>query len=71
VELEFLLPGTAADLKTNVNDKNQKPNKDFQPEPKPNSEPLLIGLASATLAQNAVLCARASSRQSSFQSVSR
>ncbi len=27
------------------------------PEPKPNSEPLLIGLPSATLAQNALLVA--------------
>jgi hypothetical protein len=51
--------------------KNQKLGYDFLPEPKPNSEPQLIGLPSATLAQNAMLCARASSSQSSFQSFSR
>ena len=37
------------------NDKNQMPNKDFLPEQKPNSEPLLIVLPPATLAQNALL----------------
>jgi hypothetical protein len=38
--------------------KNEKYKSSFEkllPEPKPNSEPLLIGLPSATLAQNAVL----------------
>jgi hypothetical protein len=53
--------------------KNEKYKSSFEkllPEPQPNSEPLLIGLPSATLAQNALLCARASSRQSSFQSFS-
>jgi hypothetical protein len=53
------------------NDKNKCSIEKLLPEPKPNSEPLLIGLPSATLAQNALLCARASSRQSSFQSFSR
>jgi len=51
----------------NDNDKNQKLGYDFLPEPKPNNEPLLIGLPSAILAQNAMLCACASSRQSLFQ----
>jgi hypothetical protein len=55
----------------NDNVKNQKLGYDFLPEPKPNNEPLLIGLPSATLSQNAMLCARAYSRQSSFQSFSR
>ena len=41
----------------NDNDKNQKLGYDLLPEPKPNSEPLLIGLPSATLAQNAMLVA--------------
>jgi hypothetical protein len=40
--------------------KNEKYKSSFEkllPEPKPNSEPLLIGLPSATLAQNAMLVA--------------
>jgi hypothetical protein len=39
----------------NDNNKNQKLGYDFLPEPKLNSEPLLIGLPSATLAQNFLL----------------
>jgi hypothetical protein len=38
----------------NDNDKNQKLGYDFLPEPKPNNEPKMIGLPSATLAQNAM-----------------
>jgi hypothetical protein len=40
--------------------KNEKYKSSFEkllPEPQPNSEPLLIGLSSATLAQNALLAA--------------
>ena len=40
--------------------KNEKYKSSFEkllPEPQPNSEPLLIGLPSATLAQNAMLVA--------------
>jgi hypothetical protein len=53
--------------------KNEKYKSSFEkllPEPQPNSELLFIGLPFATLAQNALLCVRASSRQSSFQSFS-
>jgi hypothetical protein len=64
VELEFLSPGTKAELAcrqagkdVNDNDKNQKLGYDFLPEPKPNSEPLRIGLPSATPGQNAMLVA--------------
>jgi hypothetical protein len=39
----------------NDNDKNQKLGYVLLPEPQPNSEPLLIALPSATLAQNALL----------------
>jgi hypothetical protein len=42
--------------------KNEKYKSSFEkllPEPKPNSEPLLIGLPSAALAQNAMLAVRA------------
>ena len=39
----------------NDNGKNKKLGYDFLPEPKPINEPLLIGLPSATLAQNALL----------------
>jgi hypothetical protein len=39
----------------NDKDKNQNLGYDLLPEPKPNNEPLLIGLPSATLAQNAML----------------
>jgi hypothetical protein len=45
--------------------KNEKYKSSFEkllPEPQPNSVPLLIGLPSATLVQNALLCACASSR---------
>jgi hypothetical protein len=39
----------------NDKDNNQKLGYDLLPEPQPNNEPLLIGLSSATLAQNAML----------------
>jgi hypothetical protein len=41
----------------NDNDKNQKLGYVLLPEPQPTSEPLLIGLPSATLVQNALLVA--------------
>jgi hypothetical protein len=41
------------DMKKNEKYKSQI--EKLQPEPMPNSEPLLIGLPSATLVQNAVL----------------
>jgi hypothetical protein len=37
------------------NEKYKSPFEKLLPEPQPNSEPLLMGLPSATLAQNAVL----------------
>jgi hypothetical protein len=49
--------------------KNEKYKSSFEkllPELKPNSEQLLIGLPSATLVQNALLCVRFSSSQSFF-----
>jgi hypothetical protein len=52
------------------NEKYKSSIEKLLPEPQPNNEPLLIVLPFATLAQNAMLCARASSRQSSFQSFS-
>jgi hypothetical protein len=50
----------------NDNDKNQKLGYDLLPEPQPKSEPLLIGLPSATLAQNALLAVRFVSKSSFF-----
>jgi hypothetical protein len=46
------------------NEKYKSPIEKLLLEPKPNSEPLLIGLSSATLAQNALLAVRCSSLQS-------
>jgi hypothetical protein len=45
------------------NEKYKSPIEKLLPEPKPNSEPQLIGLPSATLAQNAMLCVRPSTLQ--------
>jgi hypothetical protein len=42
------------------NEKNKSPFEKLLPELKPNSEPLLIGLPSATLVQNAMLAVRPS-----------
>jgi hypothetical protein len=36
------------------------------PEPKPNNEPLMMGIASAPILQNPLLAVRCSSRQSIF-----
>jgi hypothetical protein len=47
-------PELKANKDINDKDKNQKLGYDFLPEPQPNSEPLLIELPSATLAQNAM-----------------
>jgi hypothetical protein len=69
--LKFVSPEQMLNKDMKKNEKYKSPIEKLLPEPQPNREPLLIGLPSATLAQNALLCARASSRQSSFQSVSR
>jgi hypothetical protein len=52
--LKFFRPELKPIKDINDNDKNQKLGYDLLPEPQPNSEPLPIGLPSATLAQNAM-----------------
>jgi hypothetical protein len=52
------------DMKKNEKYKSQI--EKLLPEPKPNSEPLLIGLPSATLVQNAMLAAVLSIKQIYF-----
>jgi hypothetical protein len=69
--LKFVCPEQMLNKDMKKNEKYKSSFEKLLPEPQPNSEPLFIGLPSATLAQNALLCARASSRQSSFQSFSR
>jgi hypothetical protein len=48
------------------NEKYKSPIEKLLPEPKPNSDPLLIGLPSATLAQNAMLAAVSRLENTSF-----
>jgi hypothetical protein len=56
-EFENLPPGTAAQLKNKCTNKVQKMIEKLLPEPKPNSEPMLMGIASAPILQNPLLCA--------------
>jgi hypothetical protein len=61
VEVEFLSPRTSANKDMKKNDKNKKLHcanilrKKLLPEPQPNSEPMLMGIASAPILQNPVL----------------
>ena len=52
---EILPPGTAAQLKNKRTKKVQKMIEKLLPEPKPNSEPMLMGIASAPILQNPLL----------------
>jgi hypothetical protein len=52
---EKLPPGTAAQLKNKCTKKVQKMIEKLLPEPKPNSEPMLMGIASAPILQNPLL----------------
>jgi hypothetical protein len=54
---ENLPPGTAAQLKNKCTNKVQKMIEKLLPEPKPNSEPMLMGIASAPILQNPLLVA--------------
>jgi hypothetical protein len=54
---EIRLPGTAAPLKNKCTNKVQKMIEKLLPEPKPNSEPMLMGIASAPILQNPLLAA--------------
>jgi hypothetical protein len=56
-EFENLPPGTAAQLKNKCTNKVQKMIEKLLPEPKPNSEPMLMGIASAPILQNPMLAA--------------
>jgi hypothetical protein len=56
-EFEILPPGTAAQLKNKCTNKVQKMIEKLLPEPQPNSEPMLMGIASAPILQNPLLCA--------------
>ena len=49
---ENLPPGTAAQLKNKCTNKVQKMIGKLLPEPQPNSEPILMGIASAPILQN-------------------
>jgi hypothetical protein len=51
-EFENLPPGTAAQLKNKCTKKVQKMIEKLLPEPKLNSEPMLMGIASAPILQN-------------------
>jgi hypothetical protein len=55
---ENLPPGTAAQLKNKCTNKVQKMIEKLLPEPQPNSEPMLMGIASAPILQNPVLGVR-------------
>jgi hypothetical protein len=61
---ENLPPGTAAQLKNKCTNKVQKMIEKLPPEPKPNSEPMLMGIASTPILQNPMLVAGLSSRLS-------
>jgi hypothetical protein len=50
-------PGTAAQLINKCTNKVQKMIEKLLPEPQPNSEPMLMGIASAPILQNPLLCA--------------
>jgi hypothetical protein len=52
---ENLPPGTAAQLKNKCTKKVQKMIEKLLPEPKPNSEPMLMCIASAPILQNPML----------------
>jgi hypothetical protein len=54
-EFENLLPGTAAQLKNKCTNKVQKMIEKLLPEPQPNSEPMLMDIASAPILQNPLL----------------
>jgi hypothetical protein len=54
---EILPPGTAAQLKNKCTKNVQKMIGKLLPEPKPNSEPMLMGIASAPILQNPLLAA--------------
>jgi hypothetical protein len=56
-EFEILPPGTAAQLKNKFTKKVQKMIEKLLPEPQLNSEPMLMGIASAPILQNPMLCA--------------
>jgi hypothetical protein len=53
--LKFFRPEQMLNKDMKKNEKYKSPFEKLLPEPKPNSEPLLIGLPSATLAQNPML----------------
>jgi hypothetical protein len=59
--LKFVSPEQMLNKDMKINDKYKSYIEKLLPEPQPNSEPLLIGLPCATLAQNAVLYACTSS----------
>jgi hypothetical protein len=52
---ENLPPGTAAQLKNKCTNKVQKMIEKLLPEPKPNSKPMPMGIASAPILQNPML----------------
>jgi hypothetical protein len=52
---ENLPPGTAAQLKNKCTNNVQKMIEKLLPEPKPNSEPMLMCIASAPILQNPLL----------------
>jgi hypothetical protein len=54
---ENLPPGTAAQLKKKCTKNVQKMIEKLLPEPKPNSEPMLMCIASAPILQNPMLAA--------------
>jgi hypothetical protein len=56
-EFEILPPGTTAQLKNKCTKKVQKMIEKLLPEPKPNSEPMLMGIAAAPILQNPLLYA--------------
>jgi hypothetical protein len=56
-EFENLPPRTAAQLKNKCTNKVQKMIEKLLPEPKPNSEPMLMCIASAPILQNPMLVA--------------
>jgi hypothetical protein len=53
--LKFVCPEQMLNKDMKKNEKYKSPIEKLLPEPQPNSEPLLIGLPFATLAQNAML----------------
>jgi hypothetical protein len=54
--LKFVSPEQILNKDMKKNEKYKSSFEKLLPEPQPNSEPLPIGLPSATLAQNALLC---------------